>query len=110
MFPLAVELPNDWGMGLMAEFDFNKNEADDDYHTEFIHTITFGHPITGNLSGYVEFFSNISTEDNTDWLATVDGGLTYALNDSVQLDMGMNIGVTENADDLNPFCGLSMRY
>ncbi len=108
--PLAVALPGEWNMGLMAEVDFNKNEADDNYHPEYIHSITFGHAIVGNLNGYVEFFSNASTEQDARWVATVDTRLTYALTKDIQLDMGVNIGVTAAADDLNPFLGLSMRY
>jgi len=110
IIPLAVALPHDWSMGLMAEFDFNENASGDDYHTEYIQSITFSHMIAGDLGGYIEFFSNISDEDGSDWVATVDGGLTYALNKDIQLDAGVNIGVTRAADDINPFLGLSMRY
>ena len=108
--PLAVSLPHDWNMGLMAEFDFNENAADGDYHTEYIQSITFSHAIIGNLNGYIEFFSNISEEEASEWIATVDGGVTYALSDDIQLDAGVNLGVTRTADDINPFVGLSMRY
>ncbi len=108
--PLAVALPYEWNMGLMAEVDFNKNGSDDNYHTEYIHSITFGHAIVGDLSGYIEFFSNTSTEEDVKWVATVDTGLTYAVSKNIQLDMGVNIGVTAAADDANPFLGLSMRY
>lgn len=110
IIPLAVSLPKDWSMGLMTEFDFNKREDDDGYYTEFINSITFGHSIVGNLNGYVEFFSSYNNEPDTQWVGTVDGGLTYAVNENIQLDIGVNIGVTRSADDFNPFCGLSMRY
>ncbi|MDO8674490.1 MAG: transporter [Candidatus Omnitrophota bacterium] len=108
--PLAVGLAAEWNMGLMAEVDLNKNKSDDNYHREYIHSITFGHAIVGGLSGYVEFFSHISTEEDAKLVATVDAGLTYALTEYIQLDMGINIGATAAADDLNPFCGFSMRY
>lgn len=110
IFPLAVELLNNWGMGLMTEFDFNQDSADEDYHTKFINTITFGHQIIGNWDGYVEFYSNVSTEEGSRWIGTVDTGLTYALTKDIQLDIGVNVGVTKSADDLNPFAGLSIRY
>ena len=42
--------------------------------------------------------------------ATFDFGFTYAITRDIQLDAGMNIGLTDAADDLNPFIGLSMRY
>ncbi len=110
IIPLAIKLPAEWSMGVMAEVDINKNSEDDNYHEEYIQSITFGHSIIGELSGYMEFFSNVSTEDGAKWVATVDAGLTYGLTKDIQLDMGVNVGVTEAADDLNPFCGISMRF
>ncbi len=108
--PLAVELPAAWGMGVMTEFDINEDGDGRGYHVEFINSITFAHDIAGDLGGYVEFFSAVSTEGDADWVGTVDVGLTYAVNDDVQLDTGINIGVTDAADDLSPFVGVSVRY
>jgi hypothetical protein len=112
IFPLAVELPSNFGMGMMTEFDFNRDGTGGGYHTEFINTITFSHDrlLIRNLGSYVEFFSLVSTERGSDWIGTVDFGLTYGLTEDIQLDAGLNIGVTRAADDLNPFVGLSWRF
>ena len=110
IIPLAVELPAGWGMGLMTEFDFVRNRADDGYSTDFVNTITFSHDIVGNLGGYVELFTLISSESNTDWVGTFDMGLTYGLTEDIQLDAGINLGITESAEDFNPFLGLSWRF
>lgn len=108
--PFALELPAGWGLGIMAEVDFIRNEDDGDYHAEFIQSITFGHDIVGNLAGYMEFFSNISGESGADWVATFDVGLTYALSENIQLDAGCNFGLTDAADDIQPFVGISLRF
>ncbi len=110
IIPFGVSLPHDWSMGFMAEVDFNKSAANDDYHTEYIQSLTFGHAIVGDLNGYIEFFSNTSDEDDSKWIATVDTGLTYGITKDIQLDGGVNFGVTRAADDINPFIGLSLRY
>lgn len=110
IFPLAVALPAGWGMGLMTEVDFLRDEEDDRYHASFVNSITFAHDIFGKLGGYVEFFSEISTEREARWIGTLDLGLTYALTDDIQLDAGVNIGVTDSADDVNPFVGMSWRF
>ncbi len=109
IFPLAIALPADWGMGLMTEFDFNRN-AEKDYYTDFINTLTLGHQIIGGLDGYVEFFSSFNNEPSSEWVGTVDLGLTYAVSQDIQFDGGLNIGVTRSADDFNPFVGLTTRY
>lgn len=110
IIPLAIGLPADWSMGLMAEFDFNRNEMESGYHTEFVKSITISHAIIGDLNGYVEFFSRHYSDRNIRWEGTIDAGLTYAVNDNAQLDLGLNIATTRSADDFNPFMGLSVRY
>jgi hypothetical protein len=110
ILPLAVELPHGFGMGVMTEFDFNRDAFGDDYHTEFVNSITFSHDLVGNLGGYVEFFSAVSTEDNSEWIGSADLGLTCGLTANIQLDGGVNIGVTDAAPDINPFIGISFRF
>lgn len=110
IFPLEMELPADWGLGAQAEMDWLQDSNGSDYHQEFINTVTVSHDIAGKLAGYVELYSNVSTEHGAKWIATFDFGLTYAVTRDIQLDAGMNIGLTSAADDLNPFIGLSMRY
>lgn len=110
IFPLAVALPRGWDMGLQTAADFRRNEANRGYHTEFINSVTFSHDIAGKLGGYVEFFSNVSTERGSRWVGTADLGLTYALAKNIQLDAGCNIGITRSADDLQPFTGISFRF
>lgn len=110
ILPLAVQLPYGFGMGLMTEFDVMRDGDDDGYHPEFVNSITFSHDIVGDLGGYVEFWSLVSTEEDSEWQGTFDVGLTYGLTDNVQLDTGVNIGVTDSADDVNPFVGISWRF
>lgn len=87
-----------------------RNENSSSYHAEFINSITVGHALVGELSGYAEFFSAVSTERDAKWIGTFDFGFTYKLTPNVQLDTGLNVGVTRSTDDLNPFVGLSVRY
>ena len=108
--PLAVELPAGWGMGLMTQLDVVRDTTSSGYHPEFVNTVTFGHDIVGDLGGYVEFFSSVSTERGSSWVGSVDLGLTYALTKNIQLDAGINLGVTRAADDFNPFVGVSWRF
>ena len=89
-----MDLPADWGFGAQAEVDHVQNSDSSDYHQEFIHTVTVSHDIAGKLAGYVELYSNVSTESGAKWIATFDFGFTYAITRDIQLDAGMNIGLT----------------
>ena len=106
---LAVELPADFSLGLMSEFDFVRSAGPSGYDTEFVHTITVGHDIWGKLAGYVEFWSLVGTHGG-DWQGTLDLGVTYSVSRDLQLDLGINLGVTRSAPDYQPFIGVSWRY
>ncbi|MDB6029978.1 MAG: hypothetical protein JWM16_316 [Verrucomicrobiales bacterium] len=108
--PLALSLPADFGLGAMVEFDAIRDSFGGGYHPEFINSLTVGHDLFGNLGGYVEFFSLVSAESRSPWVSTFDVGLTYGIGKNLQLDCGVNIGLTRSADDINPFLGLSFRY
>jgi len=108
--PLAVSLPADWSMCLMTEFDFVRNAQNEGYDADFVNSVTVSHDLVGQLAGYVEFFSNVSSSRNSEWQGQVDVGLTYGIGKNTQFDLGCNFGVTRSAPDFNPFAGFSFRY
>jgi len=110
IFPLAVALPHEFGLGVMTQFDFIRDEDDGGHHPEFVNSITLSHDLVGELGGYVEFFSVVSAESNSPWVGTFDVGFTYGLTEDIQLDAGVNIGATRSAEDWNPFLGISWRF
>ncbi len=79
IFPVFAELPYGWGLGAMTEFDWNQDGVGGGYHAEFGNSITFDHDIIGKLGGYVEFFSQVSTECGSAWIGTFDAGLEYQM-------------------------------
>ncbi len=58
----------------------------------------------------MEFFSAVSTQRDADWIGTFDTGVIYELTENMQLNVGVNIGVTHSADDWNAFVGLAWRF
>jgi Putative MetA-pathway of phenol degradation len=110
IFPLAVKLPAGWDLGLETGSSLLRNEQDRGYHVEFVNSVTLGHEVIGKLGGYLEFFSSVSTEPASSWVGTVDLGLTYGLTDNIQLDAGVNLGVTRSADDVEVFTGFTVRF
>ncbi len=111
IFPAAIELPKDWSLGLMYQANYDRNSSDDGYHISNIMTITAGHSIVGDLSGYTELYTESSGDQNDKQnIVTFDTGLTYALEENWQLDGGVNWGITQDADDFQPFLGLSALF
>jgi hypothetical protein len=110
LVPFALDLPADFSSGGMFQINMAKDEIGNRYHPELIGSVTAGHSIVGELSSYVEFFAQQSTETGAPLAATFDIGFTYMLVPNWQLDFGVNLGVTDAADDVNPFLGLSARF
>ncbi len=54
--PFAASLPGGFDLGVMLEFDIDRDAANDGYGVDILHTLSIGHKIVGNLSGYVEYF------------------------------------------------------
>lgn len=104
----ASTLADEIGFGAMLEWDRVAN-ADAGYHNEWVQTVTFSHDIFGELGGYAELYSMFSSEAGATWASTFDFGFTYGIAQNVQLDAGINIGLTDAAEDLNPFLGLSFK-
>ena len=109
IFPLAIELPAGWSVGLMTEFDF-VSDVSGGYDTEYFNTITLSHGIVGKLGAYVEFAALLTPDNGESWQGQVDLGFTYGFNENTQFDFGCNFGVTESAPDFSPFVGVSMRF
>jgi hypothetical protein len=110
ILPLAIELPRGFSLGLMTELDLLRNQANHGFHPEFINSITLGHGLIGKLEAYVEFFGQVSTEAHSRWIGTFDFGFAYGFTPNLRLDAGLNVGLTDSADDWNPFLGLSYRF
>jgi hypothetical protein len=110
IFPLAVSLPCDFDLSLETAVGFFQDENDNLYHEEFIASASLDRQIIGSLSGFLEFFSNFSTEQHSSWVGTVDTGLEYLVTKNIQLDLDCYFGVTHAAPDFNPFAGITWRF
>lgn len=110
ILPVAFVLPGDWNSAFMLEFDAVRNADNDGYVLEAVQSITFGHDIYGDLGGFVEFVNIESDEGGVGNEAYFDAGLVYGLGANGQLDAGFNAGLSDAAEDIRYFVGLSWRY
>ncbi|MCC7253812.1 transporter [Hyphomicrobium sp.] len=108
--PLAVDLGHGMGLGLMAQVDILKSKSGSGYEPTFIGSAALGFELTERWGMYVEAFVERGTEGGAETVVTLDGGFTYAVTDHLQLDVGTNVGVTEAADDVTVFAGMSQRF
>ncbi len=108
ILPWATDLAEGIGLGLMAEFDAVYDEADDDYDLEFLHTAAFGFDVSERIGWYLEGIGIASCD--ADYRGLVGTGFTFAARDDLQLDIGVNFGLTGEVDDCNVFAGMTVRF
>jgi len=76
----------------------------------FHQSVTVGIPITEALRMYLEYFGLYSAGAVSNFPENyVDGGLTYLINNNVQLDVRAGKGLNSHADDFFGGVGLSLR-
>ena len=107
--PFSFELPAGFGMAVMGGFDIVRDEANEGYGIEFLHTVNLNRHIVGDLGGYVEYIGVSPIDTGGGYVALLGAGLTYGLSDDVQLDAGVNVGLSDAAEDYTVFAGVSFR-
>lgn len=110
IIPFAMDLPGEWGLGLMVEFDLVRDEDDDGYTVDLVHSAVLGHDIVGDLGGYIEYVGVAPHNSGGGYQAYLSTGLTYGVNDDVQLDGGVRIGLSDSAEDFGLFVGMAFRH
>ena len=107
--PYAFDVSH-WDVGFQTTVSVNHDTLGRGYHAEIANSVSIGHALIGDLEYHVEFFSSVSTEQNSDWVGTFDTWLTYPVNKNLVLDGGVYIGVTRAADSWHPWIGMTWRY
>lgn len=107
--PFAYDIGHGFGLGWMTQLNIIRNDKDNGYQAETFNTVTLGKDITDNLGLFMELAMATTFKSHADWPMTYDMGVTYQIGEDIQLDAGVFIGLTESADDFNPFVGITYR-
>jgi hypothetical protein len=109
--PLAIKVSDKMGLGLNGGMSWIKSDAERGYHAEYLVSASLAYEWTNKFGTYHEVAARSNVDDPRGSEVVVLGtGLTYAITDNLQLDMGVNFGVTSAADRINPFVGISRRF
>ncbi len=107
--PVAVDLGTGWSLGLMGQVDQLEDGDQEGRHFEYTGTATAGRALFGPLGWFVEFAATLRPAREGAWIGTADAGITYSLSPNTQLDAGTYVGVSDAADDITFFLGLTAR-
>jgi hypothetical protein len=106
MVPFTRELGPGWSLSGMTSAGVVYAE-DRRHRPVWGNTLSLGRDLTPNLGGYVELTSAAGDGRH---VATLDFGLTRALGPDIQLDCGVNRGLSDAAPDLTVFAGISRKF
>jgi hypothetical protein len=110
IFPLAIELSESVGLGLMYEIDILKDSDGSGYHADHVATATVGFDLTEKLGMYLEAAAEFPSKKEGDFAAIASVGWTFSPTENLQWDLGANFGLNNAAPDFDPFLGLSVRF
>lgn len=110
ILPFSVEINKYLDLGLMLETDMVYDEIEKDYDVGFTTSAVLGFELTEKWGGYVEGIAISNTDRDVDFRALAGAGITYSLNKDTMFDIGLNLGLTDKAEDVNLFSGVTFRF
>jgi hypothetical protein len=108
--PLAIKLSDKWEVAVNGGLVHLREDAESSYHTEYLASASFSYEWSEKLGSYYEVAGRFNTDNSRGDAVVLGTGFTYKLTNNLQLDAGVNIGVTPAADRINPFVGVSARF
>ncbi len=108
--PYALKLSEKFGLGINGGFHVVSDGPDGGHHTEWLASAALSYEWSEKFGTYYEVAGRFNTQDPRGEAVVLATGFTYKLADNLQLDGGVNFGVTKAADRINPFLGLSVRF
>ena len=77
---------------------------------EYLASAALSYECNDKFGTYYEVAGRFNTQVPRGDVVAIGTGFTYKLRKDLQLDAGVNFGVTPASDRINPFIGLSARF
>jgi len=110
VLPFDMKLAGGFDLSTMLVLDLPRNQDNDGYAPDLVHSVSLGHDLGHGLGGYVELAGFYSPQHDQSYRATFDSGVTLACGDNAQVDAGFRLGLTRATDDLALFAGVAFRF
>ena len=109
--PFTTKLRKDFSLTLEPGFGLLRNSRNTGYQGDYQFLINLNRPIIGEVvTAAIELALDFPGDRNIGPRHTIDPSLQWLVTPSLQLDVGIYIGLTKAAPDWNPYIGISFRY
>jgi hypothetical protein len=112
----GLAVPVSFGLGgitatLGPEADLLADGDGGGRHVALVNLINLSGTVAPRLTLAGELWSNVNFDPaGTVKQASADAALAYAVNDRLQLDTGVNLGLTRDTADVELYAGISVRF
>ena len=109
--PLSFALPDGFTLLFNSEIDDLKNNADNGRHANFMNLVNLSHEVVKGVTLYIEFWSDFN-DDPTQRTTQLsyDLAVTWLVRPNLQLDAGVDVGLTSATPIIQVFAGVSQRF
>ncbi len=109
--PLSFALPDGFTLLFNSEIDDLKNNADNGRHANFMNLVNLSHEVTKGVTLYMEFWSDFN-DDPTQRTTQLsyDLAVAWLVRPNLQLDAGVDVGLTSATPIVQVFAGVSQRF
>lgn len=108
VFPLSIDLNNNFSLGSQIQFDILKSNSKTGYYGSLLQSVVIGKELTKKIEFFAESFYTYNLQEKI-MQFSMNAGTSYVINDNFKIDAGFNLGMTKNTDKVY-FIGFSFRY
>ena len=109
--PYTINLDTLWAVTIEPAAGLLKNSRNMGLHGDYSFLVNVSRPVAfSSVTAALELASEYSSDPQISPRYTLDPSLQWLLTPSLQLDMGVYLGLNRAAPDYNPYTGISFRY
>ena len=95
---------------LVPELDVLTNQSNAGHHLNTTGVIDLGYSPTKAVTLYAELYAARGADKRIPQVYTVDAAIAWMLTNTLQPDLGTNIGLNRNAPHLQLYTGIAQRF
>ncbi len=109
--PLSFSLPDNYTLLFNGELDALRDNAGGGYHPNMIALANLSRPIVKDVTVLAELWTDLNLDpDRFTRQASLDLAVEWTVRPNLQLDWGVNIGLTRETPGIQLYTGLSQRF
>lgn len=109
--PVSLALPGAATLTLGPELDLLADADGNGRHAALVNLVNVSAPIAPRLALAGELWTSFNLDpDGTVEQASIDAAIAYAASGDLQLDFGMNAGLTRDTADFEVYLGIAFRF